>query len=105
MTLQRGDQRRGKRFGEKALRDLGPGQDEDPVTAVLVIAVIPPDPGTVKSSSHGLIKPVADLNLMPISTTRITETLYVNNDDSAVNRQPTIHLLPPPGKAERTPSN
>ena len=85
MRPQRRHQRGRQRSREQRLRHLGRNQDEHPVAAVLMTAVIPGDPGTAERVLHRPVQTIAYGHLMLIGTTLIPEPLNINDDDSPVN--------------------
>jgi len=94
MSAQRRYQRSRQRFCQQGLRHLGRNQDEHPVATVLVTAVIPRDPRTIKRILHRAVQTVADCHLMGIGTALIPKPLNVNDHDRPVNGQPPVFHRP-----------
>jgi DNA-binding NarL/FixJ family response regulator len=87
--------RRRQGFHEQALGHLGRDQDQDTITAILVIAVIPRDPRAGERLAHDAIEAVTNCHLVNVSAALVSEPLDVDHDDSPVNRQqPISHLAP-----------
>jgi hypothetical protein len=78
--------RRRQGFHKQALGYLGRDQDQDAITAILVIAVIPRDPCVSKCLTHYAVEAVTNCHLMHVGATLVPESLDVDNDDGPVNR-------------------
>jgi len=70
---------------EHALGDLGWGQDEDAVTAVLVIAVAPGDGGCAESLPQNSIQTLPHRDLVRVDPAPVPEPVHVNGDDRPVH--------------------
>ena len=96
VRVQRRHQRGRQRFRQQALGHLGRNQDEYPVPAILVTAVIPRDTCAAERLPHRTVQPVSDRHLIAIGSALIPEPLHVNDNDGPVNGQPLVLHLPSP---------
>jgi len=70
---------------EHALGDLGWSQDEDAVTAVLVIAAAPGNGGCAERLPQHSIQALPHCDLVRVDPAPVPEPLYVNGDDRPVH--------------------
>jgi hypothetical protein len=70
---------------EHALGDLGWGQDEDAVTAVLVMALDPRDGGCAKRMPQSSIQTNPHRDPVRVGLAPVPEPLHVNGDDRPVH--------------------
>jgi hypothetical protein len=73
---------------EHALGDLGWGQDQDAVTAVLVVAVAPGNTHRAERLPHGSIQTLPHRDPVRVDPVPVPEPLHVNGDDRPVHRGP-----------------
>ena len=86
MLTQSFDELTRQGLDEHALGDLGWGQDEDAVTAVLVVAVGPGDGGCAECLLQNSIQTIPHRDLVRIGPVPVSEPLHVDGHDRPVYR-------------------